>query len=338
MMHPELLSFLACTECGGNLVADATDADSEIYEGALLCEACAATVPVTSGIPRAVRTTPDQALVASSFSFQWEAYDRGAFERETVYGRSEADLWQMILDATGIDESAVRELAVLDAGCGPASVSRQIARHGARAVVAMDVSDSINAVNDQTSDLANVHPIQADLFAAPLRAAFDLVWSMGVIHHTNDAARAFQALTRYVRPGGTLFVWVYPRSLRPFHWANLIQWLPALLTRLGLRRLSDPAIFRLADTLSYPTAALHRAYRIVRGFPAFRPRSANASDGVKPVSRRTFHLIWNDLLLAPYTSWHSEREVIGWFQAAGYTEIVTSSIRPLGVRGRAPIS
>jgi SAM-dependent methyltransferase len=337
-MHPELLNFLACTECGGNLVADATDADSEIHEGALYCERCGATIVVTSGIPRAVCAMPDQAQVANSFSFQWDAYNRGSFERETVYGRNEADLWQMILDATGIDESVLQELVVLDAGCGPASVSRQIARHGARAVVALDVSDSIDAVNDQTPTLANVHPIQADLFAAPLRAAFDLVWSMGVIHHTNDAVRAFHALTRYVRPGGTLFVWVYPRNPRPFHWANLIQWLSAFLARLGLRRLSDPAIFRLAGALSYPTAALHMAYRAVRGCPVFRPRTDNARDGVKPVSRRTFHLIWNDALLAPFTSWHSEREVIGWFQAAGYTDVVTSSIRPLGVRGRAPIS
>jgi len=337
-MHSELLDFLACTECGGDLVADPADADSEIHEGALCCEGCGAIILVRSGIPRALCTMPNQAQVAKSFSFQWEAYNSGSFERETVYGRNEADLWQMILDATGINESALQELAVLDAGCGPASVARQMARHGARAVVAMDVSDSINAVSEQTSTLANVHPIQADLFAAPLRAAFDLVWSMGVIHHTNDAARAFRALTRYVRPGGTLFVWVYPRSLRPFHWANLLQWLPALLTRLGLRRLSDQTIFRLAGLLSYPTASLHAAYRALRGLPVLRPRTANARDGVKPLSRRTFHLIWNDALLAPYTSWHSEREVIGWFQTAGYTDIVTSPIRPLGVRGRAPTS
>jgi SAM-dependent methyltransferase len=336
-MHSELLDLLACTHCGGALSADQQSAGSEIHEGALRCGRCGASIPIKAGIPRAVRAVPHQARVASSFSFQWKAYNRGSFERTTVYGRTEADQWQMILEATGIDESAMQELVVLDAGCGPANVSRQIARHGARAVVALDVSDSIDALGEHDETPANVHPIQADLFSAPLRASFDLVWSMGVIHHTNDARGAFRALTRYVRPGGTLFVWVYPRDPRPFHWANLIQWLSALLTRIGVRRLSDSAVFVLAGALSYPTATLHRAYRAIRRIPALRPRTDNACDGVKPMSRRTFHLIWNDALLAPYTSCHREREVIGWFRAAGFTDVVTSSIRPLGVRGRAPI-
>ncbi len=337
-MRVELLSFLGCAECGGDLIAEPADLGDEIDDGMLSCQECGASIRVMSGVPRAVRATPDQAQVARSFSFLWEEYERGSFERGTVYGRNEEDLWQMILDATGFEESALARLAVLDAGCGPASVARQLALHGARAVVALDASSSIDAVKSQMSTLCNLHPIQADLFAAPLRSAFDLVWSMGVIHHTNDAASAFHALTRYVRPGGTLFVWVYSRNWRPFHWANLIQWLPSLFARIGLRRLSDPAIVRLAAVLSYPTVSLHWAYRAVRRFSFFRPRTTNARDSVKPISRSTFHLIWNDILIAPYTSWHSEREVVGWFREAGYTDIVVSPMRPVGVRGRAPIS
>jgi SAM-dependent methyltransferase len=336
-MHAEMLEFLACAECGGRLVTDSPVIGEGLEEGALRCERCHTTVKVIAGIPRAVSSSPTQERVARSFSSQWEAYNRGAFERDTVYGRDQAEMWKMIVNATGIDESRLKELAVLDAGCGPAGVSRELAGHGARAVVALDASDSIDALGEQAVSLENVHPIQADLFAAPLGPRFDLVWSMGVIHHTSDAARAFRALTRYVRPGGTLFVWVYPRSLRPFHWANLVQWLPALLGRLGLRRLSDATILRLAGVLSYPTVGLHRAYRALRGISAMRPRTANAHDAVKPVSRRAFHLIWNDLLLAPYTSWHTEREVIDWFRAAGYTDVVIAPVRPLGVRGRAPI-
>jgi SAM-dependent methyltransferase/uncharacterized protein YbaR (Trm112 family) len=335
-MRPELLSLLVCAKCGGELAIEGVEEGGELHEGVLRCGECGAVLPVASGIPRAVCGNPTQAKVGKAFSSQWEAYSRGAFERGTVYGRSDASLWSLFLDATGISEQALAGLVVLDAGCGPARISRQIAQRGAGTVVALDVSDAVDAVLTEMRDLRNLHAIQADLLAAPLRAAFDLVWSVGVIHHTNDAAEAFRALTRYVRPGGLLFVWVYPRNLLPFHWSNATQWVQAALSRLGLRRLPDSTIFRLANILSYPTVGLHRSYRAARRLPGLHPHTPFARESVRPLTRRTFHLIWNDALVPPHTSWHSEREVIGWFRAAGFTDIVTTPTRPLGVRGRAP--
>lgn len=337
-MRRELLSLLACPECGGDFAADGAEEDGELHEGALRCNRCGTVLPVASGVPRAAcGNNAAQVKVAKAFSSQWKAYSRGAFERGTVYGQSDASLWTLFLQATGISESAVAGLTVLDAGCGAARVSRQIAQHGARAVVALDMSDAVDAVFAETRDLTNLHTIQADLTAVPLRAAFDLVWSVGVIHHTDDAAAAFHALTRYVRPGGLLYVWVYTSDLRPFHWANVTQRVPAILNRLGLRRLPDSAILRLASVLSYLTAGLHLFYRAARRLPALRPRTSNARESTTPITRRTFHLIWYDLLVPPYTSWHSAHEVAGWFRAAGFTDIVTAPTRPLGMRGRAPV-
>ncbi|HWY90990.1 MAG TPA: methyltransferase domain-containing protein [Solirubrobacteraceae bacterium] len=336
-MRSELLDVLVCAQCGGDLAAEGVNVAGELHDGTLRCDGCGAVLPVTSGVPRAVGGDSAQAKVARAFSLQWDAYDRGEFERRTVYGRSDANLWEFFLSGTGISESALVDLAVLDAGCGPASISRPIAQHGARTVVALDISDAVDAVAADARNLTNLHAIQADLMAAPLRAAFDLVWSAGVIHHTNDAAEAFRSLTRYVRPGGLLFVWVYPRDLRPFHWSNTTQWIQAILARVGLRRLSDSTILRLADILSYPTVGLHMLYRAARSLPGLRPRTLNARESVTPITRRAFHLIWNDALVPPFTSWHREREVVGWFREAGFTDIVIAPTRRLGVRGRAPV-
>ena len=55
-----------------------------------------------------------------------------------------------------------------------------------------------------------VHPIVASLFRLPFaRRAFAHVHSQGVIHHTYSTKAAFEAISAFVRPGGSLFVWVY---------------------------------------------------------------------------------------------------------------------------------
>jgi SAM-dependent methyltransferase/uncharacterized protein YbaR (Trm112 family) len=337
-MRRELLDLLMCPTCGGALAAEGAEAGGEIHEGTLRCDSCGAVFPVVAGVTRAVCNGADQAGVAKAFSSQWEAYRRGAFDRGAVYyGRTDASLWDLFLQETGISEQALAGLVVLDAGCGPARLSRQIAQHGARTVVALDVSDTVDGVFAETRDLANLEVLQSNLMTAPLRAAFDVVWSAGVIHHTTDTAQAFRALTRYVRPGGLLYVWVYPSNLlRPFRLSNTVQLTQAALGRLGLRRLPHATTFRLAEALSYPTVWLHLLYRAARRLPGLRPRTPAAQESVKPVARRTFHNAWYDALVPPYTSWHSEREVTDWFRSAGFTEIVTTPGRPLGVRGRAP--
>jgi len=338
-MRPELLDLLACPECGGELAAEGAEAEGELQEGMLRCRECGAVMPVVSGVPRAVCSDSSQANVAKAFSSQWDAYRNGAFDRgEVYYGRTDASHWEMFLQETGMSEQGVDGLVVLDAGCGPARLTRQIAQHGARTVVALDLSETVNGVFAETRDLTNLEVIQADLTLAPLRAAFDLVWSAGVIHHTADAAAAFHGLTRYVRPGGMLYVWVYPSNLlRPFRLSNAVQATQAALGRLGVRRLPEATIFRLANALSYPSVGLHMLYRAVRRLPGLRPGAPTARESVKPIARRTFHNAWYDALVPPYTSWHSEREVVGWFRAAGFTDIVTAPGRPLGVRGRAPV-
>lgn len=336
-MRPELGRLLACARCGGNFAIEGEEAGGELHEGILRCESCDAVVCVTAGIPRAAGASPAHTDVAEVFSSQWSAYERGEFGLETLYGPNDASLWKSFLDSTGISEQGVAGLTVLDAGCGPARIGRLVAQHGARTVVALDLTDVVDFVNADARDLINLHTLQADLSAAPLRSAFDLVWSMGVIHHTSDAAEAFRALTRYVRPGGLLFVWVYPRDLSPFHVANLLPRIHAPLRRLGLWRRPRLRIRNLAKFLSYPTVALHLLYRAARSLPGLRPRDPIDRENIQPVTRQAFYLLWNDLLLPPYTSLHREREVVGWFQDAGFTDIVTARTPRLGVRGRAPV-
>ena len=62
---------------------------------------------------------------------------------------------------------------------------------------------------------------QMNLFRPALKDAFfDVVISNGVLHHTSDARRAFQRVSRLVRPGGYLVVGLYSKFSRQVHYAR----------------------------------------------------------------------------------------------------------------------
>jgi SAM-dependent methyltransferase/uncharacterized protein YbaR (Trm112 family) len=331
-VRADSLQYLRCPECSGELELQPLQHEREhVVSGSVVCSGCGARYAVTGGIPRFNRRLGELEAVASTFSHEWDAHHRGTLEDETLFGRTEAEDWALFEAATGLSGAEVAGMVVLDAGCGSGRLTRQIAEHGAQAVVGLDVSDSVNGVFARTREVANLHVVQGNLLDAPVGAMFDLVWSNGVIHHTPDAAAAFRALTRHVRPGGLLYVWVYPNRINPFRWTK------AALDHVGLRRLSPPAIMRLARTISYPSLAGLEAYRLVRRLPGLTPRGAWGRSTVRRRSLRELQLTWNDALAPPWNSWHTDDEVMGWFRDAGFTDVSALDERKVGVRGRAPL-
>ena len=62
---------------------------------------------------------------------------------------------------------------------------------------------------------------QMNLFRPALKDGyFDVVISNGVLHHTSDARRAFQRVSRLVRPGGYFVVGLYSKFSRQVHYAR----------------------------------------------------------------------------------------------------------------------
>ena len=69
-------------------------------------------------------------------------------------------------------------------------------------VFGVDLTMAIDAAYRNIGHLDNVHLFQADIFALPFRQdAFDLAYSIGVLHHTPDPAAAFDELVREVQSG-----------------------------------------------------------------------------------------------------------------------------------------
>lgn len=91
---------------------------------------------------------------------------------------------------------------------------------------------AVEAAYANTGTRPNVDVIQADVFNLPFRDdVFDVIFSIGVLHHTRDTRQAFLALPKHVRPGGTVSVWLYYYTDRLYNratdfWRGLVNRLP----------------------------------------------------------------------------------------------------------------
>jgi len=291
-MNAELTALLRCPRCQSTL-ADVGDDTSTTESPALGCAGCAARFPIVEGVPRLAADR-----YVASFGLQWNRFD---VAREA----EDAAVFQV---KTGVDPRSLDGATVLDAGCGGGRYARLLGRHGAR-VVGLDLSDAVVKAAALTNDLPNVLIAQADLLDPPVaEAAFDLVVSIGVLHHSPDPKRAFEQIAKRVKPGGRLAVWLYRRNTPPQEWINAA--LRSLTTRLPPRTLER--FSRGLGTLG-GVPVLNRTLNKIINFsnhPDWELRVCDNFDWYAP----------------RYQSHHTLEELNGWFREAGFTGIET--LRP----------
>lgn len=194
-MPPDLDAVLICPRCR----ADLPSLDRWPAEGAR-CAGCGANFPIVRGIPRFVASD----AYSASFSFEWNRHRKTQLDN-AISQESE----ETFRGKTGLTPEEVAGRLVLDAGCGMGRFADVVSRWGGN-VVGIDLSLAVEAAHANLAGRENVRILQADLFHLPFRpGTFDVVYSLGVLHHTPDCEKAFRQLVPFVRPGGRLCVWVY---------------------------------------------------------------------------------------------------------------------------------
>jgi SAM-dependent methyltransferase len=165
----------------------------------------------------------NQRQTADAFGFKWARRD--TYESEAMKRNHLAWMVERYLggDAAAIDAMlAGGRKTILDAGCGAAYSAlllfgERLARHD---YIGVDISESV-AVAEQRFKELNLPGrfIQADLMRVPLPdASADLIFSEGVLHHTDSVRGAILALTPKLRRGGRMLFYVYRKKgpLREF--------------------------------------------------------------------------------------------------------------------------
>ena len=131
---------------------------------------------------------------------------------------------------------------VLDVGCGAGRFAEIALEAGAR-VLALDYSSAVDACYANLKHHPHLHVVQGDIYCLPLAdAQFPFVYSLGVLQHTPDVARAFAALPRMAAPGGRICVDFYWKRLRSILHGKYVL-------RPLTKRVPQEALFRFLRSL-----------------------------------------------------------------------------------------
>ena len=222
-VHSWLPDLLVCPECGGALSLDGANwKGDEIVAGTLSCGA-GHRYPIVGGVPRFVQheLDADQARSRDSFGYEWtRLYPEHG--HQTAERQAERDIF---LEYTRTVPSDYRNKLVLDAGCGNGRYAKLANDWGAR-VVAVDISSAVEIAQRNVGIRADVAVVQADLFKLPFRpGTFEVVYSVGVLHHTPDAKGAFERIQPLVKSGGIFSLFIHGQGNRVLYATN--RWLRA---------------------------------------------------------------------------------------------------------------
>lgn len=252
--------------------------------------------PLAKTVGPVPRSATRQANLQWSFSGEWETF----FDKDldTTWGWTARQRLEMLFQEAQVDPNQLKGALVCDAGCGNGLLSEAISSLGAT-VIGIDYSTSVFQAEAHRRS-PHVHFVRGDLQSPPLApAAFDLIISNGVLHHTRSTRATFERVAELVRPGGRFYLWLYRRS------RNL------KLRFLELRdRLLRPVCSRLPRLLREG---------VVRLDAAFLWLLTNIIERKERVSYKDL-LISSYDTLTPRYAWrhHTPFEVACWFFEKGF--------------------
>ncbi len=313
----KLLAYLVCPTCDGPLeLSVSRREDQEIMEGELRCPACAASFPITSGVPRFANlehVESDKRATAAGFGWQWQHFT----QEDDRYAE------QFLGWIAPVTPDFFRDKVVLEGGCGKGRHTQLAARWGAREVIGIDLSVAVDTAFAATRELENAHIIQADIYHLPLARKFDYAFSIGVLHHLPDPRGGFLSLASKVKQGGHITAWIYG--------AENNEWITRFVNPVREKITSQIDQRALLHASKVPAACLYLATKLVYG-PLNRAGSSLAkhlfyNDYLNSISTfgwREQHTIVFDHLVAPTAFYISREEFETWWRDLGASDVAIS--------------
>lgn len=205
-MKKDYLDFMCCPSCKKDLgISGVKDDRNRIKEGQIVCTSCDKEWEIRNYVPRFV----DYGKYANSFGEQWKSFaktqlDSSKIKESEIRWNSEVNWTQEDLD----------NKMVIEFGSGAGRFVDIVSRRGAKIAIGVDITDAVDASQNNLGDRENVFFIQADFFQLPIKeGSLDNAYSVGVLHHTPNPEDAFYKMVEVVHDKGNIALGLYEISL-----------------------------------------------------------------------------------------------------------------------------
>lgn len=163
-----------------------------------------------------IRASEAQAQTGNIFGFKWQQED--TFNSPASLARMKAWLWERYQSPEqwlSILSSSFP--VVLDAGCGAGMSGFEYWNDCFQNIqyVGIDVSEAVNVAKKRFSQKNLPHGIflQESIEHLPFeKPLFDVIFSEGVMHHTDNTEKTFSHLCQFLKPGGLFMFYVYRKK------------------------------------------------------------------------------------------------------------------------------
>lgn len=118
----------------------------------------------------------------------------------------------------------IRDKVVLDFGCGVGSQCVEMARHGAKAVIGLDIQQDALERARQNAEAAGVS--DRCIFAENTNQLADVITSKDAFEHFGDPEAVLQKMATLLKPGGYVLAAFGPTWLHPYggHLFSVFPW------------------------------------------------------------------------------------------------------------------
>lgn len=231
-MTPFLLNMLCEPETGEKLKLVNPEYDGGNIAAGQLVSTSGRIYEVRNGIPRFVENLDSESV--SSFGDEWNYFNFVDFKTQW--------LEHTVKNTFGSTEF-FKDKIIVDAGGGSGAQTKWFLEYGAKHVILMDLSHSVDdVVIRNIKGFDNVDVIQCSIDAPPLRSGSinGLVYCHNVIQHTPSVERTAKALWDIVGEGGEFVFNCYQLNNQGF-----LRYLRFHLIYMNLRRVLSKMPFKV---------------------------------------------------------------------------------------------